>query len=61
MIIKPLSYGTYEVRCEKCKEEFSVTLYPEYCCMCGEKLIPGTKSNRAKSKGPGIRTRKEGL
>jgi rRNA maturation endonuclease Nob1 len=36
--IKPDGYGTYEVTCRSCKEEFTVTVYPEFCVLCGEKL-----------------------
>jgi hypothetical protein len=30
--------GGYEVICPYCKEEFEVSVYPDYCVLCGEKL-----------------------
>jgi hypothetical protein len=30
--------GGYEVICPHCKEEFEVSVYPDYCVLCGEKL-----------------------
>jgi len=39
--------GAYEVRCPRCREEYAITLYPEYCAMCGE-LLQKTKTKGSK-------------
>jgi rRNA maturation endonuclease Nob1 len=32
------SYGAYEVICGHCGEEFEVSVFPEYCVLCGKEL-----------------------
>lgn len=31
-------YGTYEVQCAHCTEEFEISVRPEFCALCGEVL-----------------------
>lgn len=38
MSVERKGFASYEVECPHCKEEFEVSLYPEHCVVCGEKL-----------------------
>jgi rRNA maturation endonuclease Nob1 len=58
MSISRAGFASYEVECPHCGEEFEVSLWPEYCSVCGEKLEKDKEKSlgRKRAKGKAKRT-----
>jgi ribosomal protein S27E len=44
--IERAGFSNYDVTCGKCGEEFTVSMYPEYCVACGAELQPPKRKEK---------------